>query len=79
MSEAAAMMTLAWVLAAFILGIFIGHVGTYVPPDKQSNFFVEWLRTRHEYRMRLLAHRERWFEVDSARPRPGEWRQETKP
>lgn len=72
------MMMFALILAAFLLGIFVGHVGTFVPENKQSNLLTEWVRTRHEYRMRLLAHRERWIDVEAARPRPGEWRMESK-
>lgn len=66
------------VTATFMLGIFCGHVFTFVPPNKESNLLTEWIRTRHEYRMRLLAHRERWFEIEAAQPRPGEWRMESK-
>ncbi len=66
------------VFTAIVVGLFFGAIGggAFVPMAEGA--VKRWIETRHEYRMRLLSHRERWLEVDAARPRAGEWRSETK-
>lgn len=63
--------------AAILFGV-IGFVVGIVAAMLAEGTVKEWLRTRHEYRMRLLAHREKWIEVDATRLRPGDYRYETK-
>lgn len=37
-----------------------------------DNVVRRWIELRHEFRLKVLAQRERWLEVDAARPRDKE-------
>lgn len=59
-------------LFGFITGLIVRDAAG------SDNVVRRWIELRHEFRLRVLAQRERWLEVDAARPRPGEYRVETR-
>lgn len=67
MSEGWAIMCVVLLVAAFFAGAAFG-----------GDVFALWLKQRHELKMREFEERKRWFEVEAARPRPGEYRVETR-
>lgn len=62
-------------LAIVLLAFFAGAAcGTAFGGD----VFALWLKQRHELKMREFEERRRWLEVEATRPRPGEYRVETR-
>lgn len=59
-------------LFGFITGLIVRDAAG------SDNVVRRWIELRHEFRLKVLAQRERWLEVDAARPRPGEYRTETR-
>lgn len=58
--------------SCFVIGVVIG---AFVRDAAGDNGAVKrWIELRHEFRLKVLAQRERWLEVDAARPRAGETR-----
>lgn len=62
----------AFSVGLFVVGVFIGVLVRDVAGSEGA--VKRWIELRHEFRMKALAQRERWLEVDPARPRPGETR-----
>lgn len=65
-------------VTCFVIGFFFGALVFMFGNDTVKR----WVELRHEFRLKVLAsrdrERERWLEVDAARPRPGDYRVETR-
>lgn len=58
------------VVTACVFVFVVGFtVGCFVWGCAGDGAVRRWIELRHEFRLKVLAQRERWLEVDAARPR----------